>query len=65
MNVENGWLIITVRKAGVFLCQLLTVTATHTNRNLHNTPGMTRRRSTPFGVVVSIPDKEDRSRTGL
>ena len=34
MNVDNGWLIVTVRKAGMLLLAILTVTANHTKRNL-------------------------------
>jgi hypothetical protein len=36
--VDNGWLIITVRKVGVGLLAILTVTANHTKPHLQKVP---------------------------
>jgi hypothetical protein len=47
MVADDGWLIVTVRKAGVLLLVILTVTANHTKRILQKAPGMTHKRSTP------------------
>ncbi len=56
MNVDNGWLIVTVRKPGVLLLALLTVNANHTKRNLQKAFGMTCERSTPYSVLAISPN---------
>jgi hypothetical protein len=55
--VGNAWLIVTVRKVGVLLLAILTVTADHTNRNLQEAPGMTCERSTSYSVLAISPSQ--------
>ena len=39
MNVDNYWLIVTVRNVGVLLLAILTITANQTQRHLERAPG--------------------------
>jgi hypothetical protein len=53
--VDDGWLIVTVRMAGVLLLAILTVTANYRKAHLQQVPGMTCERSTPYSVLPSLP----------
>jgi len=44
IDVDNGRIMLSVRKVGVGLLAILTVTANHTKRNLQKVPGLTCKR---------------------
>ena len=52
---SDGWVIVTVRKVGVLLLAILTVTANHTKRNLQTSPGMTLNRSSHLFHPAVLP----------
>ena len=52
IDVNKGWLIVTVRNVRLWFIGILTVTANHTKRNLQEALGMTWERSTPYSVLL-------------